>query len=220
MYTQKYLDDILVRLAHHSSAIEGNTITLPETVSIILENTLPNGKSVREFYEIDNHKQAFYKVLELLEQETPLTIHDVLTIHELLTDRLQHDKGKFKTQQNAIIGAEFQTATPQETPFLMVQWLENTQYQLNHASTEQQILEALARTHIEFERIHPFSDGNGRTGRLLLLYFSVRYLLAPVVISKEMRGKYIESLATQDVTTLADILGASLQNERKRINQM
>ena len=50
-YTQDYLNDILIRMAYHSSAIEGNTITLPETVSIILENTLPSSrKSIREFY--------------------------------------------------------------------------------------------------------------------------------------------------------------------------
>ena len=74
-YTQDYLDDVLVRIAYHSSGIEGNTISLPETVSIILENTLPsNHKSVREFYEIENHKQAFSYILEQLEQQTPLTM--------------------------------------------------------------------------------------------------------------------------------------------------
>ena len=61
-FTQDYLDDILVRLAHHSAGIEGNTISLPATVSIILNGTLPvsGGVTVREFYEIENHKQAFF----------------------------------------------------------------------------------------------------------------------------------------------------------------
>ena len=64
-FTQDYLDDILVRLAHHSAGIEGNTISLPATVSIILNGTLPtSGKAtVREFYEIENHKQAFEHVI-------------------------------------------------------------------------------------------------------------------------------------------------------------
>ena len=54
---QNYLDDMLVRLAHHSAGIEGNTISLPATVSIILNGTLPisSGATVREFYEIENH---------------------------------------------------------------------------------------------------------------------------------------------------------------------
>ena len=66
-YTQDYLDDVLVRIAYHSSGIEGNTISLPETVSIILESSLPTSrKSIREFYEIENHKQAFSYILDLL----------------------------------------------------------------------------------------------------------------------------------------------------------
>lgn len=72
-YTNSYLDDVLVRMAYHSSGIEGNTISLPETVSIILENALPTGrKSVREFYEIDNHKGAFSYILDLLSHHAPL----------------------------------------------------------------------------------------------------------------------------------------------------
>ena len=61
-FPQDYLDDILVRMAYHNSAIEGNTITLPETVSIILEGTTPGNKSIREFYEIENHKEAFHYI--------------------------------------------------------------------------------------------------------------------------------------------------------------
>lgn len=63
-FTQEYLDDILVRLAHHSAGIEGNTISLPATVSIIVNGTLPtsSGATVREFYEIENHKQAFERM--------------------------------------------------------------------------------------------------------------------------------------------------------------
>ena len=106
--SQDYLEDVLVRMAYHSSGIEGNTISLPQTVSIIVEGTLPSSsKSIREFYEIENHKQAFDYLIELLDENLPLNIAEVKHIHSLLTDRLQHDKGQFKTQQNAIRGAEF-----------------------------------------------------------------------------------------------------------------
>ncbi|MDO4775530.1 MAG: Fic family protein [Aerococcaceae bacterium] len=220
-YTQKYLDDILVRMAYHSSGIEGNTISLPETVSIILENTLPQkGKSIREFYEIENHKQTFHYLVDLLSGQETISIHALLNIHSLLTDRLQHDKGHFKTQQNAIIGAEFKTATPHETPHLMQQWVDNTNYRLQHADSEQTILETLADTHIQFERIHPFSDGNGRVGRLVLLYLSMLYLSAPVVISRDNRAEYMELLANQDVNGLAAMLKQSLDYERERIGTM
>lgn len=218
MLNQKYLDDILVRMAYHSSGIEGNTISLPETVSIIIENTLPNQrKSIREFYEIENHKQAFEYLINALSDDANLTINLIKETHRLLTDRLQHDRGMFKTNQNAIIGAEFKTATPQETPFLMQQWADNTRYRLEQATTTDEIIEILADTHILFERIHPFSDGNGRTGRLILLFLALKYLKAPIVVRKDERAEYIELLATQDMQGLSKLFYKAYQFEQERM---
>lgn len=218
-YTQDYLDDVLVRIAYHSSGIEGNTISLPETVSIILENTLPsNHKSIREFYEIENHKQAFSYLLEQLEQQPPLTVGLVKDFHALLTDRLQHDKGQFKSSQNAIIGAEFRTATPSETPLLMSQWADNTNYRLELATSTDELLTVLADTHIQFERIHPFSDGNGRTGRLIIMYLAIRYLGAPIIINKDQRALYMELLANQDTKELAGLFRQLLDYEKERMD--
>lgn len=218
-YTQDYLDDVLVRIAYHSSGIEGNTISLPETVSIILENTLPsNHKSVREFYEIENHKQAFSYLLEQLEQQPPLTMGLIQDFHALLTDRLQHDKGQFKSSQNAIVGAEFRTATPSETPLLMSQWSDNTNYRLELATSTDELLTVLADTHIQFERIHPFSDGNGRTGRLIIMYLAIRYLGAPIIINKDQRALYMELLANQDTKELAGLFRQLLDYEKERMD--
>lgn len=219
-YKQDYLDDILVRMAYHSSGIEGNTISLPETVSIILESTLPGKhKSIREFYEIENHKQAFSLLLDGLANHTPLTLGLVQDFHALLTDRLQQDRGQFKTVQNAIIGAEFKTASPEETPFLMAQWVDNTAYRLDMIKSEREIVEVLADSHIQLERIHPFSDGNGRAGRLILMYLAMKYLGAPVIVSKNDRAEYMELLANQNVQGLADLLQQSLDAEKERMGQ-
>lgn len=220
LVSQDYLDDVLVRMAYHSSGIEGNTISLPQTVSIILEGTLPsNSKSIREFYEIENHKQTFEYIGSLLVAGQPLTLAEVKEIHSLLTDRLQHDRGQFKSQQNAIRGAEFKTASPFETPQLMEQWVDNTNYRLDLAVNENEYLEVLADTHIQFERIHPFSDGNGRTGRMVLLFLSMKYLSAPVVIRKEWRGRYMEFLGEQDVSGLVGLFKESIAFERERIKE-
>lgn len=219
-YKQDYLDDMLIRMAYHSSGIEGNTISLPETVSIILESALPrSGKSIREFYEIENHRQAFVQLLDSLANNQPLTAGLVQDFHALLVDRLQHDKGQFKQVQNAIVGAEFQTASPSETPYLMTRWADNTAYRLDQAQTEEEMLDVLADSHIQLERIHPFSDGNGRTGRLVLMYLAMKYLGAPVIISKEQRAHYMELLAEQDSKTLAELLKGSLDYERERKEQ-
>ncbi|HFR3647059.1 TPA: Fic family protein [Streptococcus suis] len=219
-YSQDYLDDLLVRMAYHSSGIEGNTISLPETVSIILESTLPGKhKSIREFYEIENHKQAFQALLIALDNGEELSLGLVKDIHALLMDRLQHDRGQFKSVQNAIIGATFKTASPEETPFLMQQWVDNANYRLGLPLEIAELLEVLADVHIQFERIHPFSDGNGRIGRLILMFQSMLKLGAPVLISKEDRALYMELLAEQDVTGLSQLLKRSLEFEQERKKQ-
>ncbi|MDR3156844.1 MAG: Fic family protein [Lactobacillales bacterium] len=218
-YSQEYLDDVLIRMAYNSSSIEGNTISLPQTVSIILEGTLPSkGKSIREFYEIENHRQTFTYLIELLEEQAALTIDSIQHFHYLLTDRLQHDGGQFKTQQNAIRGTDFTTATPAETPILMKQWIDNTNFRLDSGKTEKEKLKILADTHIQFERIHPFPDGNGRTGRIILMYLGMLYLEIPIVIRKEWRGQYMEFLGEQDFVSLASLFKKSLDYEYKRIS--
>lgn len=218
--SRDYMDDLLIRMAFHSCAIEGNTISLPQVGVIFLERMLPSGgKSVREFYEVESHKRAFEYIEDLLAAEPLLSLAEVKEIHSLLTDRLQHDRGQFKSQQNAIRGAEFKTASPFETPQLMEQWVNNTNYRLDLAVNENEYLEVLADTHIQFERIHPFSDGNGRTGRMVLLFLSMKYLSAPVVIRKEWRGRYMEFLGEQDISGLVGLFKESIDFERERIKE-
>ncbi len=216
-FSQDYLDDLLVRMSYHNSAIEGNTMTLPETVFIILEGTTPGHKSIREFYEIENHKEAFRYIFQLYTNSEKLSVAIVKDIHSFLLDRLQHDRGEFKTNQNAIVGAEFKTASPEATPMLMNQWVENTNYQLDHAEAVEDKLNILAECHIDFERVHPFSDGNGRTGRMVLMYQSLLEFEVPIVISNNERALYIQSLANQDVETLARLFQDSLVYEKERI---
>ena len=219
-YTQDYLNDILIRMAYHSSAIEGNTITLPEVSNIFLERSLPGSrKGIREFYEIENHKQAFEYLFDNIDNNKDLNIDLILDLHRYLVDRLQHDAGCFKSSQNAIVGAEFQTSSLSETPYLVRQLIDNTNYRLNNAKEDTEILEILADTHIQFERIHPFSDGNGRCGRLVLLYLGIKYLNSPLIISKENRAEYMEYLAEQNVAGLTNLLSNSLELEKQRITQ-
>lgn len=216
---REYLDDILVRLAHHSSGIEGNTISLPATVSIIVNGTLPvsSGATVREFYEIDNHKQAFARMLDHLENNDKLSVAIIKEIHADLTDRLQYDKGQFKKNENMILGAEFQTASPAETPLLIQQMVDNLEYRLEHAATDEKKLEAVIDTHIQFERIHPFSDGNGRTGRMIMNYSLLQEGLPPLIIEKETRATYIELLASQDLNGFITFAKEILAKEKQRM---
>lgn len=106
--TRDYFDDILVRLAQHSAGIEGNTISLPATVSIIVNGILPisSGATVREFYENENHKQVFNHMINHLINGDKLYIELIKEIHGDLTDRLQYDKGYFKKNENMFLGTD------------------------------------------------------------------------------------------------------------------
>ena len=115
-FTNEYLDDVLVRLAHHSSAIEGNTISLADTISIILHQTIPGNPNKREFYEIENHKGAFEYVLGCIGRSEKISITMIKGVHRRLTDRLQHDAGEFKKSENAILGSSFEITPPHQVP--------------------------------------------------------------------------------------------------------
>lgn len=218
---QEYLDDILVRLAHHSSALEGNTITLAETISIILHNQVSSNRSVdlREVYEIKNHEQAFNYVMESLENDEQLNLHIVTEIHALLMDRLQYDRGQFKSVDNAILGADFMTASVQETPTLMQQWVDNLNYRLEATMIEAEKITALAEAHINFERIHPFADGNGRTGRMLLNYSLFEHGFPPLIINSKDKATYLRILAEQDVLSFSRFIEAALKEEQQRLQR-
>lgn len=217
--TSEYFEDILVRLAHHSAGIEGNTISLPATVSIIINGTLPSssGATVREFYEIENHKQAFERIATHLFNNDRLSVTIIKEIHADLTDRLQYDKGQFKKNENMILGSEFQTASPTETPMLVSQLIDNLQYRLEMARTNDDKLLAILDTHIQFERIHPFSDGNGRTGRMIMVYSLLQEGFPPLIIEKETKAQYIEFLANQNVKGFFQFARERLDKEQERM---
>lgn len=223
-----YLEDVLVRLAHHSSAIEGNTISLPETATIILNNTLPNNGNItkREFYEVVNHEQAFEYLIHMIENNEKLSIPIIKVIHEKLTDRLQHDKGKFKVDDNYIKGTDFSTAAPEKVPQLMDQLIDNLDFRLESSESEDDILKAILETHIEFEKIHPFSDGNGRTGRMVMNYSLLENNLAPLIIKKEHKNTYMQLLGEaqvkqfpdkQDIDAFAAFARPILEKEKRRM---
>ncbi|MGL4861629.1 MAG: Fic family protein [Cetobacterium sp.] len=217
--TKEYLDDLLVRLAHHSSAIEGNTITLNQTVSIILNDTIPGSINKREFYEVENHKQAFEYIQHNLLNGEKLSLGVIKEIHRLLLDHLDFNRGNFKNISNAIVGAEFDTASPEQTPNLMYQWLNNYEYLIENAQTEEEKVRVILEKHIEFERIHPFNDGNGRTGRMIMLYSLLENNLPPIIISKELKPRYILGLAEQDTNLLYDLAQPLIEKEKDRMQK-
>ena len=92
-------------------------------------------------------------------------------------------------------------------------------YIYNYNHDEQDIFTKIAKYHIDFEKIHPFEDGNGRTGRLLINYELLKNDLPPVVITKEDRVKYFEFLRNNDSNGLADWIKELSVREKERMGK-
>ena len=215
-FTEEYIDDLNVRITHHSNAIEGNTLTLNETATIILDDIIPNAMSKREFLEVLNHSDALKFLLAELQNNT-IDIYMIKEINKILLNRLNHNAGNFKTDYNYIRGADFETASPSETPYKMNEWFENMDYQLKNSNSDSEKLKIILEYHIKFERIHPFSDGNGRTGRLIMLALMLENNLTPFVITVENRAKYMDILRNQDIESFVGLVEPLMEEEKKRI---
>ena len=212
----EYMEDMLVRMAHHSTAIEGNTLTQAETISILIHNFIPRDMSEREYYEVKNYRKAFNT---LLEANRKITTELIKKYNKYIMENLHDLNGKFKTTQNLILGAEFEPTKPYLVPFEIEDWCDNLSYRLENAKTNEEKVEIIMDQHIKFEKIHPFNDGNGRTGRLLIIHSCLKEDLEPIIIPKEEKGKYINLLASENLKELTKWALQLQEKERDRIEK-
>ena len=212
----EYMEDMLVRMAHHSTAIEGNTLTQAETISILIHNFIPRDMSEREYYEVKNYRKAFNT---LLEADRKITTELIKKYNKYIMENLHDLNGKFKTTQNLILGAEFEPTKPYLVPFEIEDWCNNLSYRLENAKTNEEKVEIIMDQHIKFEKIHPFNDGNGRTGRLLIIHSCLKEDLEPIIIPKGEKGKYINLLASENLKELTKWALQLQEKERDRIEK-
>ena len=189
-----YLEDLITRSTYHSNAIEGSTLTYAE------------------IYEAINHKKALELVFKNLQNDDGFDERFIKKLNETINRDIKDTEG-YRTVQVFIRGSEHIPPAPEKIPNLMTYFV----YNYNH--DEEDIFTKIARYHIEFEKIHPFEDGNGRTGRLLLNYELLKNNIPPVVISKEERVKYFEFLRNNDSTGLAEWLKELSTEEKERMEK-
>ncbi len=209
-----YLEDLITRSTYHSNAIEGSTLTYAETYAILYnDNSFKiEGKEPREIYEAINHKKALELVFKNLQNDDGFDERFIKKLNETINRDIKDTEG-YRTVQVFIRGSEHIPPAPENIPNLMTYFV----YNYNH--DEEDIFTKIARYHIEFEKIHPFEDGNGRTGRLLLNYELLKNDIPPVVISKEERVKYFEFLRNNDSTGLAEWLRSLSTEEKERMEK-
>ncbi len=209
-----YLEDLITRSTYHSNAIEGSTLTYAETYAILYnDNSFKiEGKEPREIYEAINHKKALELVFKNLQNSDELDERFIKKLNETINRDIK-DTESYRAVQVFIQGSEHIPPEPEKVPNLMMYYI----YNYNH--DEQDIFTKIARYHIEFEKIHPLEDGNGRIGRLLLNYELLKNNLPPVVIAKEDRVKYFEFLTNNDITSLAEWLKELSIKEENRMKK-
>lgn len=205
-----YFEDFITRSTYHSNAIEGSTLSYAETYAILWnDNSLQVTATARELYEAINHKYALDIALE--DVRAPLSEHLIKDVARAINKNINEISG-YRTVSVLIRGAEHLPPKPNQVNQLMMQLV----YERNHDDDVDPCLRE-ARFHIRFERIHPFEDGNGRTGRILVNRGLLEAGLAPVVIPFERRAVYFSMLADGDAEGLADMFRALSHDEEERI---
>ena len=172
--------------------------------------------SEREYYEVKNYRKAFNT---LLEADRKITTELIKKYNKYIMENLHDLNGKFKTTQNLILGAEFEPTKPYLVPFEIEDWCNNLSYRLENAKTNEEKVEIIMDQHIKFEKIHPFNDGNGRTGRLLIIHSCLKEDLEPIIIPKGEKGKYINLLASENLKELTKWALQLQEKERDRIEK-
>ena len=217
-YSPEYLSDLMVRMAHHSTAIEGNTLTQGETKSVLVDGYVPRAMDMRELNEVLNYKAFMTFLVEQSTSGTPLSLSLIRKVHAILCrDAIEGMPGQFKQRPNMIIGAAFTPTPPYLVPSALTDWIDNLAAQMDAAASDSDKVLAICRQHIAFEHIHPFPDGNGRVGRALMVYSCFLDEITPIVIPVDRRKEYINYLNTEDLQGFATFAEELQEDERKRI---
>jgi len=182
-------EKLMLEWTYHSNAIEGNTLTLRET-KVVLEGITVGGKSLREHFEATNHRDAILYVESIVGGDEALSEWQIKNIHSLVLKGIDHNEAGRYRQENVVIAGASTTPPdflhlPEEMQALL-EW---------HAKAgAMHPVERAAELHPRFVKIHPFVDGNGRTGRLLLNFELMKAGYPPAIIQKEDRLAYYDAL--------------------------
>lgn len=179
-------EQFIVEYTYNSNAIEGNTLTLRET-DLVLRGLTVDQKPLKDHMEAVGHKEAFEFVSELTKKNVPLSESIIKQIHYLVLADKKDDRGVYRRVPVRIMGAKNEPVQP----YLIQPKME--QLMASYAENKEHIVTKLARFHLEFESIHPFIDGNGRTGRLLVNFEFMKAGFPPIDIKFTDRIAYYKA---------------------------
>ena len=204
----------IVEHTYNSNAIEGNTLTLQET-ALVLQGITIDRKPLKDHLEVVGYKEAFEYVEQLAKEQKPLTDYEIRAIHSLVLADRKEDRGQWRRVPVRIVGAAI---TPVQ-PFQIEPMVGTLLADMDTIYRKLHVVEQAALFHLRFESIHPFIDGNGRTGRLLMNLQLIKAGYPPINVKFADRRRYYEafdSYATTGspeamVTLIAEYLVERLQ---------
>lgn len=191
------LGSITLDLTYNTNTIEGSTMTKSDVAAVLFDNEILKNRTQIEQREAVNHRVALDFLLDELAENTSLqfTPELIQRVHLLLMNGILSNAGMWRNHGVRIQGSQVPLANFIKIPVL----IDKLCNELNSETRDP--IAVLARTHAIFEQIHPFSDGNGRTGRLLMFIKSLQFGIVPPVIPKERKAvyyRYLELAQTRD----------------------
>ena len=180
--------EFMVEFTYNSNAIEGNTLTLKET-AMVLEGMTIDQKPLKDHLEAIGHVQAFEYIQTIAETDCALNETIIKNIHSLVLIDRREDRGIYRRIPVKIMGAYTEPVQPYMIEPKMTELIEANK----ERDQTLHVIERIARFHLEFEGIHPFIDGNGRTGRLILNLELIRNGFPPINVKFTDRKRYYDA---------------------------
>lgn len=203
---------------YNSNAIENSTLSLAETEKILLELHVSRNVSIREVFEAKNLARVM-DYIEKKSKELEVTPDLILFLHKMLITGINDNiAGRFRKKNEYVKVGTHIAPAPEHVEQMIDATIERF-----HTDVDEYFLDKVARFHLEFETIHPFNDGNGRIGRVLINYQFLRFGFPTVIIPYKDRKIYYESFSkyrssSKSIDGMADILYLSLcESLHKRI---
>jgi len=204
---ERLRDEFIIGFTYNSNAIEGNTMTLDETALVLREGVTIDGKSVKEHMELIGHRDACMFVEALVREAAPLTEKHILDVHSLVLMDRREDRGVYRRIPVMITGTQAELPQPWAVPVEMEKLLIDYHGEMQNLHP----VELAALFHLRFESIHPFIDGNGRTGRLLINLELMKEGYPPIDVKLQDRARYMacfrEWNANKDAGVMTELIG-------------
>jgi len=184
----------LPEAVYNSNAIENSTLTLDETEKILIHQELPPHHTQREVFEAINLGKVTEFLTAKIAEERPLTESLLLFVHQTLLSHINNDiAGRYRRDKEYVrVGLHIAPA-PVHVPSLMDTAL------MAYKNTASHVLDRMINFHLEFERIHPFVDGNGRVGRALMNFQLKSHGYPPVIIRNKEKQDYYRAFQAYDM---------------------